>query len=328
MIVRVTAPSRADLAGGTLDIWPLPHLFPNSATINVALDARVELEMEDGRDRWEVAAGGVEDGYADLDALCASPWALFGEILKAGPPPTPVRIAVRRQPPHRSGLGGSSSVAAAVARAAAVLRGEDPTPDALIALCRDAEVAVMGYPTGVQDYYPPFFGGVSCIRYLRGRTERTPLDLFPGLAEGLVFYHTGVPHDSGANNWQVVKRAIDDKTSETHKCLGIIAELTGRIETAFRSGDLGRLGRLVMEEWRHRVRLHPAFAHMRIDQAVRAAIGAGAYGAKGCGAAGGGVVVVVAAPDRREAVEAALVPLPGHLLDLRPTEEGMKVEPC
>jgi D-glycero-alpha-D-manno-heptose-7-phosphate kinase len=169
---------------------------------------------------------------------------------------------------------------------------------------------------------------VNCIRYLKGRTERRPLPLFPGLAEGLVFYHTGVPHDSGANNWQVVKRAIDDKNSETHKCLGIIAELANRIETAFEAGDLARTGRLMMEEWRHRVRLHPAFAHMRIDQAVRAVIGAGAYGAKGCGAAGGGVVVIVAAPDRRAAVESALLPLPGHLLDIHPTPEGMKVESC
>ena len=328
MKVRVSAPCRADLAGGTLDIWPLPHIFPGAATINLALDARAEIEMETGPNAWEVAADGQEYFFSDLDALCASPWALFGQILKALPPPAPVRLTVRRPPPPRSGLGGSSAVAATVARAAALLRGEDPSPDDLIALCRDAEVAVMGYPTGVQDYYPPFFGGVNCIRYLKGRTERCPLPLFPGLTEGLIFYHTGVPHDSGANNWQVVKRAIEDKGSETHKCLAIIAELTGRIETAFGAADLARIGRLVMEEWRHRVRLHPAFAHMRIDQAVRAVIAAGAYGAKGCGAAGGGVVVIVAAPDRRAAVESALLPLPGRLLDIRPTAEGMRIDPC
>jgi D-glycero-alpha-D-manno-heptose-7-phosphate kinase len=328
MRVKVTAPCRADLAGGTLDIWPLPHLFPGSATINVALDAFAELLVEDGRERWEVEAEGEGHAFAGLDDLCASPWALFGEILKAAPPATPVRITVLRQPPPRSGLGGSSAVAAALARAAAALRGEEPGPEALIALCRDAEVAVMGYPTGVQDYYPPFYGGVNCIRYLKGRTERGALPLFPGLAEGLVFYHTGVPHHSGANNWQVVKRAVEDKTSETHKCLGIIAELTARIEAAFGAGDLARIGRLVMEEWRHRVRLHPAFAHMRIDQAVRAVIAAGAYGGKGCGAAGGGAVVVVTAPDRRAAVEGALLPLPGRLLDIHPTAEGMRVEAC
>ncbi len=328
MRVKVTAPCRADLAGGTLDIWPLPHLFPGSATINVALDALAEIEMEDGRPRWEVAAAGHDRAFDTLDALVSSPWALFGEILQALPPPSPVRITVRRQPPSQSGLGGSSAVAAAVARGAARLRGEDPPPDALIALCRDAEAAVMGYPTGVQDFYPPFYGGANCIRYLRGRTDRSPLNLFPELAGGMVLYHTGVPHHSGANNWQVVQRAIGDKGSETHRCLGLIAGLTGRLEAAFEAGDLERIGRLVMEEWRHRVRLHPSFAHPRIDQAVEAALAAGAWGAKGCGAAGGGVVVVVTAPDRRTAVENALLPLPGRLLEAHPTTEGMRIEPC
>ena len=34
----VSAPTRADLAGGTLDLWPLYCLFGSSKTINVALN--------------------------------------------------------------------------------------------------------------------------------------------------------------------------------------------------------------------------------------------------------------------------------------------------
>ena len=41
MKLAITAPSRADIAGGTLDIWPLAFLFPDACTINVAVDAGV-----------------------------------------------------------------------------------------------------------------------------------------------------------------------------------------------------------------------------------------------------------------------------------------------
>jgi len=34
----VTAPTRVDLAGGTLDIWPLYCLFSGAKTINVAIN--------------------------------------------------------------------------------------------------------------------------------------------------------------------------------------------------------------------------------------------------------------------------------------------------
>ena len=41
--VRVAAPCRADLAGGTLDIWPIGLLHPGALTVNMALPVEVEL---------------------------------------------------------------------------------------------------------------------------------------------------------------------------------------------------------------------------------------------------------------------------------------------
>ena len=36
--IDATAPARIDLAGGTLDLWPLNVLHPGSVTINLAID--------------------------------------------------------------------------------------------------------------------------------------------------------------------------------------------------------------------------------------------------------------------------------------------------
>jgi len=328
MKLALSAPSRADLAGGTLDIWPLPHLFPGSRTLNVALDARVVLEMEDGQPAFRFSGPeGVRD-FADIGEICSSPFALYGELYKAVPPPSPVHVNILGLPPPQSGLGGSSALALSVARGLVCLRGENPDPDFLIALCRDGEAAVMGYPTGIQDYYPALFGGICVIEYLKGKTDWRPLPFPPALADGLILYHTGAAHHSGANNWEVVRNAITDKKGPAFACLRAIAGVALRMEEALLKEDIGAVGRLMGEEWEYRRQLHPAFSHPRIDEALDAALRAGALGGKACGAAGGGTVAVLAPPEKRGAVAEALGRLQGKVLDIHPTQSGLEVSEC
>ena len=45
-MLTVRAPVRVDLAGGTLDLWPLYCLHPGSLTVNVAIAAGVQLRIE------------------------------------------------------------------------------------------------------------------------------------------------------------------------------------------------------------------------------------------------------------------------------------------
>ena len=51
MIIESLAPTRVDLAGGTLDIWPLYLFHTNSQTINFAINcyARCRLTPRRGR---------------------------------------------------------------------------------------------------------------------------------------------------------------------------------------------------------------------------------------------------------------------------------------
>ena len=48
MIIEATAPTRIDLAGGTLDIWPLYLFHPGALTVNVAIDRRAHCRVETG----------------------------------------------------------------------------------------------------------------------------------------------------------------------------------------------------------------------------------------------------------------------------------------
>jgi len=45
MLVTITAWCRVDLAGGTLDIWPLGLFHSQARTINVAIDLAVTVGL-------------------------------------------------------------------------------------------------------------------------------------------------------------------------------------------------------------------------------------------------------------------------------------------
>ena len=51
MIVEATTPSRVDLAGGTLDIWPLYLLLGGGITVNCALSMGSYVRLTTRRDR-------------------------------------------------------------------------------------------------------------------------------------------------------------------------------------------------------------------------------------------------------------------------------------
>src|ERR671917_728678 len=73
MIIESTAPTRVDLAGGTIDIWPLYLFHPGATTVNFAIslaarcrietrdDDRIILESRDRKVSFETRLGEVEN---------------------------------------------------------------------------------------------------------------------------------------------------------------------------------------------------------------------------------------------------------------------------
>src|SRR4029450_9026530 len=51
-VVRIvtSAPTRIDLAGGTLDIWPLYRFHPGAQTVNAAISLRARATLETRHD--------------------------------------------------------------------------------------------------------------------------------------------------------------------------------------------------------------------------------------------------------------------------------------
>src|ERR1700759_5860965 len=72
MIIEATAPTRVDLAGGTIDIWPLYLFHPGATTINFGIswnapcrieprdDEQIILESRDRKVTFETRLSDIE----------------------------------------------------------------------------------------------------------------------------------------------------------------------------------------------------------------------------------------------------------------------------
>jgi len=327
--VIVRAPVRADLAGGTLDLWPLYLFHPGSRTINVAISYHAESEVaETGDEAIDVHLTDqqYEHRYSSIHELAADPKAALIHRALEHFHLTGIRITTRTDAPRGSGLGGSSALTITLVRALSELAGAPVQGDDLIALVRDLETRLIKVPAGIQDYYPPVYGGLMAIHLNPGLVVRHQIALpIDRLADHMLLHYTGVAHFSGTNNWDIYKRQIDGK-KKVHKGLEKIAESAIEMEKALESGDMEAAGVALDHEWQNRKALIDGISTPEIESAISAAIGAGAWAGKVCGAGGGGCIIFLMPPDRRDAVRAALADVPGQVIDAQPVAHGLTVE--
>jgi D-glycero-alpha-D-manno-heptose-7-phosphate kinase len=326
--VTVRAPVRADLAGGTLDLWPIYLFHPGSRTVNVAISFYAESEVS------QTGSGAVEihltdqqyrQRYESLNELAADPKAALIYRALEHFHLTGLQITMRTDAPRGSGLGGSSALTITLVRALSEIAGKPVDGDDLIFLVRDLETRLLGVPAGIQDYYPPVYGGLAAIHLEPGVPVRHPIAVqLHDLASHFLLYYSGVAHFSGTNNWEMYKRQIEGK-KKIQKGFSKIAQNAMDMERALEAGDFAAAGAALAREWVNRKALIDGISTPEIDAAIEAAVGAGAWGGKVCGAGGGGCVVFLLPPDKREAVQTALTSVAGRVLDVAPVAHGMTV---
>jgi len=327
--VTVRAPVRADLAGGTLDLWPIYLFHPGARTVNVAISFYAETEIvETGNAGVDVHLTDqeYEQHYDSLQQLAGDEKVpLLHRVLEhfrlSG-----IRITTRTDAPRGSGLGGSSALAVTLVRALAEFAGTPVGEDDLIALVRDLETRLIGVPAGIQDYYPPVYGGVSAIHLNPGRVVRHEIALpVERLAEHMLLHYTGVAHFSGTNNWEMYKRQIDGK-KKVLRGFDRITQSAEEMEKALVAGDMQAAGAALAHEWANRKELIDGISTPEIEAAIAAATAAGAWGGKVCGAGGGGCVVLLMPAERRQDVRRALSEVPGRVLDAVPVAHGLTID--
>jgi len=324
---QASAPTRIDLAGGTLDIWPIAQLVEDAVTVNLAVRLNAHASVTPRRDRrLEIVS--VDRGRHVVHELPLARSAFRGSLswlvrlAHAFAPGIPLTLACRAEAPAGAGLGGSSALGVAVGAALARATGERLSKDALLRRVMNLETREIGVPTGNQDYLAALWGGLAAYHHRPDGVARQPLPHATELEDRLVLAYTGQPRQSGFSNWDMFRRYVDKEAATTRR-MDTIARLARAMRDALLAGDLDETGRLLGEEGRLRYSLAPSVATGALRAADSAARRAGALGAKVCGAGGGGCMVAFAREGLRDKVAEAIAGTGASLLTVRVAKRGV-----
>jgi D-glycero-alpha-D-manno-heptose-7-phosphate kinase len=322
----MTAPTRIDLAGGTLDIWPLYLFHPGAQTINAAISLRARATVKPRADNRIVirsldTGATVEAGHwrelrdrRELRLL-----SLLAHFFEA----SNITLTTSSESPAGAGIAGSSALNVAVCAAFAEWRRTHYEPEALLQIAMNVEAQAIAVPTGLQDYRPALYGGIAALQLDVDRLRRVPLDVDPSeLERRLVLCYTGAPRNSGTNNWEIIKKHIDGD-ARVFDCFERIRDTAAAMREALAQGDWDAVGHAIAQEWDNRKRLAPGVTTPAIDALIARATAAGASAAKVCGAGGGGCLFCFGPPDRRDAIREALAAGGARLLDFSIERHGL-----
>ncbi len=332
MIIESSAPPRVDLAGGTIDIWPLYLFHRGATTVNFALslharcrietrdDGRIILESRDRKVSFETSLSAIED------LLLEERLELVSKLVYFFKPTTGFHLVADSTVPAGAGLGGSSALAIACIGALNRLVGNRYDERKFVTIAANIESTVIKVPAGFQDYYPPIYGSVSCIHFRPDGIEREGLDINTDeLERRIAICYTGEPRLSGINNWEIFKRHIDGD-SELFELFEGIRDSARNVREALLADDWARVAATMKQAYPNRKRLAATITTPQMDLLVEKALANGAEAAKVCGAGGGGCIAFLCAPGRRQDVERALVSEEGvEVLDWKLAREGLVV---
>src|SRR5688572_3274648 len=303
--IVTSAPTRIDLAGGTIDIWPLYLFHQGAQTINAAISLRAEARIDprtDGRivlrsidTNVTVEAGSWQELRDEPRLRLLSLLAYFFEARG-------LTLTTSSQSPAGAGIAGSSALNVAVCAAFADWQRTHYDPEALLQIALNVEAQTIKVPTGLQDYRPAMYGGIAALELDVDAIRRVPLHVDLGeLQQRLVLCYTGEPRNSGTNNWEITKKHIDGDRY-VFDCFERIRDTAVAMRAALDRADWDAVGLAIREEWENRKRLAPGVTTPAIDDLIARAMQAGATAAKVCGAGGGGCLFCYGPPDRRAAI--------------------------
>ena len=184
------APCRVDLAGGTLDIWPLYLFHQDSVTVNFAVNRYTYCELEARTDQaYEVSSRDLQCRvpFPDLDSLLKTTnpkLKLVAEMMRFFAPHLRSHehgwtVETHSEAPAGAGISGSSALLIATASAFNRVCKTGHSLEKIREIAQNVEARIIRVPTGCQDYYPAMYGGVSAIHLLPAGIKRVGLPVDP-----------------------------------------------------------------------------------------------------------------------------------------------------
>lgn len=327
--IHASAPTRIDLAGGTLDIWPLYLFHEGAQTLNAAISLRASCDVRSRSDRRLVIVSEDSDQRVEVDH-----WSelrdnhdlrLLGRLLHYFQAEG-LELTTRSQSPLGAGIAGSSALNIAVCGALNAWSGGHRTADEIFQIAMNVEAQAIDVPTGAQDYRPAYFGGISAVELGVNGVRRIAINIRPEeLQQRIALAYTNASRNSGINNWEVTKRHIDGDRG-VQRSFARIRDIAAAMRTALERRDWPEVGRQIAAEWENRKQLAPGVTTPEIDRMLAAATSAGALGGKVCGAGGGGCLFCFGDPADIPAIRQALHESGARVLDFSIEARGLVID--
>jgi mevalonate kinase len=221
------------------------------------------------------------------------------KVLKAlslSPPDALIRVS--SSIPMASGLGSGAAVSTAVARAVLEATNTPISVDHLNTIIYEIEKVYHGTPSGIDNtvvvHEKPVY-------FVRGK----PLQMLDIGAELMfVIGDTGVASPTKVAVGDV-RTLVEREPEQIHPILTHIGTITDSAREAIRTGDVTTLGRLMTQN--HEALQRLTVSSEALDKLVKAAMDAGAIGAKLSGGGRGGNMIALTTPDHADAIRIALI---------------------
>ena len=328
------APGRVNLMGGPdyTEGFVLPFALGAGVTAAAARrsDRRIALvSRQAGGDPVRLDVDALEPG--SVVGWAAYPAGVAWALLRAGYLAGGADVAIDADLPAGAGLSSSAALECATALALTGLYQAPVRRPELAALARQAETEFVGVPCGIMDQIAALLGRAGHALLLDCRSgSATAVPLDPAAAGlTLLVIDTRVRHALGDGRYAQRRqacaaaasalgvRALRDVTDEDLARLAdpalrrlsqhVIAEYRRVLRAAdlLRAGDLAAIGPLLTES-HHSLRDRFEVSWPQADEAVEAALDAGAKGARMTGGGFGGCVVALAPAERATQVRAAV----------------------
>jgi D-glycero-alpha-D-manno-heptose-7-phosphate kinase len=333
VIIESSAPTRVDLAGGTIDIPPLFLFHEGACTVNFAIDLMAKCRIETRTDGI-ICLQSIDRGLKfelpldQLHELKNEPrLELLSKLVYFFQPDTGFNMITESEAPAGAGLAGSSTLNIACIGALNKLVGDRYPADRFIPIAAAVECQVIKVPTGYQDYYSAQYGGVSCIHFGPAGMYREELTVdLKTLKDRTVVIYTGEPRASGTNNWDITKRHIDGDP-ELFDIFEGIRDTSLKLRAALIANDWAKAGEILRLGYPQRKRLSPHITTPHMDHLIDVAHENGAIATKVCGAGGGGCIAFFCEEGRKDDVEKALEgQTDAEVLNWKIAENGLTVE--
>ena len=317
---------RGDLSGGTLDIWPLYLMHPESPTVQLSLELKSKCLITPlSSSKIILKSKNIDKTFSSQKNLLKSQdksITLIQSFVRYFTPPSGFHLSACSDSPKGSGLGGSSALAVLLLKCFSKWLGKKFNFLESLYLCRDLEAQSLKTLTGLQDYIIPLQTAKDELSKTKQSAKVSKKDknspenifenqvlyqkpfiniifwdpLFPRIKtfklpqkvrKNLLLIDSKIPHHSGQSNWACVKASLEG-SDFVNQC----RKISSKMAQAVIKGQFKKWPDLFEEEYQLRKKFHPKYIHPKTLKIIRPLKSEGVLAFKIMGAGSGGSLLL------------------------------------